>query len=268
LRQAGKAEEAAENDAIVETLALGNGAVEIANAYAYGADYKRAADWWARGARQSAPGTPEFFRALQLHGEILRQQDKWLESAAVSEVSAQLSGSVEFGNISPVGALRLRLQSDLGRALAHLKKDRAKSLEILNHCHEIFPCDGSLADDFFPAVRKMGLIKEHDEWFKQSWDRMCAVLERFPDSDNTLNTTAWLASRAKRNLDQAKNFSERALTLNPEQSAYLDTMAEVEFARGNREKALEWSSLAVNFMPLDSMIRRQHERFRSAPLPR
>ena len=268
LRQAGKAEEAAVNDSIVETLSLGNNAIAIANAYAYGADYKRAADWWARGARQNEPGTDEFFRALQLYAEVLRPQGKWLESAAVSEVSAQIGGSLVMGSISPIGALRLRLQSDLGRALASLKRDRAKSIEILNHCHEMFPSDGSLADDFFPAVRNMGLIKEHDEWFKLSWDRMCAVLERFPDCDNTLNTTAWLASRAKRNLPQAKQFSERALALNPEQSAYLDTMAEVEFARGNREKALEWSSLAVNFMPMDSMIRRQHERFRSGQFPR
>lgn len=268
LRQAGKADEAAVNDSLVETLALGNNAVAIANAYAYGADYKRAADWWARGARQNAPGTDEFFMALQLYADVLRQQNKWLESAAVSEVSAQIGGSLAMGNISPIGALRLRLQSDLGRALASLKKDRATSIEILNHCHEMFPSDGSLADDFFPAIRNMGLIQEHDEWFKLSWDRMCAVLERFPDCDNTLNTTAWLASRAKRNLTQAKQFSERALALNPEQSAYLDTMAEVEFARGNREKALEWSSQAVNFMPSDSMIRRQHERFRSGQFPR
>lgn len=268
LRQTGQIEEAVANDSIVESLALGSDAIEIANGYAFGADYKRAADWWARGARQSATGSPEFFIALQLHADMLRQQGKWLESAAVSEISAQISASVEAGNVLPLGALRLRLQSDLGRALAHLKKDRVQSIAILKHCHEMFPSDGSLADDFFPAVRKIGLIKEHDEWFKLSWDRMCAVIERFPDCDNTCNTTAWLASRANRNLDQAKQFSNHALALNPEQSAYLDTMAEIEFAKRNREKALEWSSQAVNFMPLDTMLRRQHERFRTAPLPR
>ena len=74
--------------------------------------------------------------------------------------------------------------------------------------------------------------------------------------------------RARRNLDQAEKLLEKALAANPEQSAYLDTMAEIQFARGNREKALEWSQRAVNFMSLDVMLRRQHERFRSAPLPR
>jgi tetratricopeptide (TPR) repeat protein len=139
---------------------------------------------------------------------------------------------------------------------------------MLGNCYRLFPCDGSLADDFFPALRKAGLIKEHNEWFKASWERMTAVIRQFPDSDNTHNTAAWIASRARQNLDQAEKLVEKALTAKPEQSAYLDTMAEIQFAKGNRAKALEWSQEAVNFMPLDAMLRRQNERFRSGPLPR
>ena len=167
--------------------------------------------------------------------------------------------------------LRIRLQSDMSRGLTNLKQDRAAALSILANCHQMFPSDGSLADDFFPALRKMGLLKEHDEWFRISWDRMVAVLNRFPSSDNTFNTVAWLASRACRNLDAAQEYEEKALALNPDQSSYLDTMAEIHFAKGNRGKALEWSAKAVNFTPAGPegpLLRRQHERFRSQPLPR
>ncbi|MBC7981236.1 MAG: hypothetical protein H7Y36_11800, partial [Armatimonadetes bacterium] len=268
LRKAGHADEAAANDQIVETLALGNDAIEIANGYAYGGDYKRASDWWARAARQNAPGSQLFSIALQLHTEMLIDQGKWKEVGAISEVSAQTTAAVDSSNVSPLVSLRLRLQSDLGRALSGLKVDRAKSIAILGKCHGMFPSDGSLADDFFPAIRSMGLIKEHDEWFRISWDRMSAVLKQFPDSDNTGNTAAWLASRSRRNLDQAEKLLVKALALNPEQSAYLDTMAEIQFAKGNREKATEWSAKAINFMPADSMLRRQNARFRTAPLPR
>jgi hypothetical protein len=45
-------------------------------------------------------------------------------------------------------------------------------------------------------------------------------------------------------------------------------MAEIQFARGRRAKALEWSQLAINISPEDTMIRRQHERFRSEPFPK
>ena len=268
LRRAGKIEQAEELDQLVETLALGNNAIEIANGYAFGGDYPRAAEWWARAALQNAPGSQLFPIALRLHASMLAEQGKWKEFAAVSEVNAQQTASIDSSNVSPLASLRLRLQSDLGRALSILKTDRSKAVAMLSKSHAMFPSDGSLADDFFPAVRKMGLIKEHDEWFRLSWERMMSVIKEFPDADNTCNTAAWLASRSQRKLDEAETLLLHALALNPEQSAYLDTMAEIQFAKGKREQALEWSSEAINFMPLDSMLRRQHERFRTAPLPR
>lgn len=276
LRKAGHAEDAAAQDALVDKLALGNNAREIANGYAEGHDYPRAAEWLARAVQQSDPNSADFALALHYHLQTLLEQGDWKAVAAISEVRAQMAAAVDFPTQgSPtegaVMRLRLRLQSDLGRALANLKSDRAGSLALLAKAHRLFPGDGSLADDFFPALRKMGLIKEHDEWFKISWDRMLAVLAQFPDSDNTRNTAAWLASRARRNLDQAEKFAEMALAAKPDQSAYLDTMAEIQFAKGNRGKAVEWSAKAVNFTPggLEGpLLRRQYERFRTAPLPR
>ena len=111
-------------------------------------------------------------------------------------------------------------------------------------------------------------MEEHNKWFNISWDLMADVIRRYPASENTYNTAGWLASRARLKLDLAENYLQNALSINPEQSAYLDTMAEIQFAKGNRNKALEWSQLAVNFCPQDSQIRRQHERFRVDPLPR
>ncbi len=269
LRKAGHVEEAAAQDARVDKLALGNDAVEIANAYAYGYDYKRAAEWWARATRQLGRNSERFSDALQLHSDMLVEQGNWKEAAAVSEVLAQVAVANESSRSdSPVENLALRLRSDLGRALTNLKTDRAGSIAMLQKCHEMSPNDGSLADDFFPALRRVGLIKEHDDWFKISWDRLTAVLTRFPNSDNTCNTAGWLAGRAQRNLDQAEKLVAKALALNPDQSAYLDTMAEIHFAKGQREQALEWSAKAVNFKPGNSQLRRQHERFRTSPLPR
>ena len=269
LRKAGRDADADAQDAWVEKLALGRDAAEIANGYAFGQDYTRASEWWARAARQCDPTDLEAFSImLQLHSTMLIEQGKWKEVASVSEVRAQMAAGADSGSESPLTGLRLRLQADLGRALGNLKADRAGSIAMLEKCQAMFPCDGSLADDFFPALRQVGLIKEHDQWFKESWDRILAVVDAYPESDNTANTAGWLASRAQRNLNQAQKLLERALTLNPDQPPYLDTMAEIQFAKGNREKALEWSTRAVNFKPLDSMIRRQQERFRSAPLPR
>src|SRR5690606_18298409 len=101
-----------------------------------------------------------------------------------------------------------------------------------------------------------------------SWKKITGAIALHPASDNTRNTAAWLASRALRRLDEAETLLNEALNLNPRQAAYLDTMAEVHFARGDRKTALQWSRLSMNFKPEDDMIRRQYFRFLDAPFPR
>lgn len=272
LRRGGRIEEADTYDAWVDKLALGNDAAVIATVYAsYGDDYQRSSEWWARAVRQCNPDDFDLAAgAFEANAVNLMEEGKWKEVAAVSEVLAQMAASRTTGTFSPIDALGLRLKADLGRALANLKDDRAGSIAVLENCPKMFPSDGSLADDFFPSLRKAGLMKEHDEWFDRSWQRMMAVVAQYPDSDNTYNTAGWLAARARRNLDQAEKLQEKALAAKPDESSYLDTMAEIQFVKGNRKKALEWSGLAVNFSSdgMQLLLRRQYERFRSSPLPR
>jgi tetratricopeptide (TPR) repeat protein len=253
----------------VDTLTLGDPAIamRIGNGYAYGCDYQRAAEWWARAARESAPDSGEFALALKFHSDELLEQGNWKETAAISEVLCRIYAGSEFRWSSPLPFMRQRLEADSTRALAGLAGHREESIALLERCHRDFASDGSLADFFFPALRKVGLMREHDRWFDETWSIMTAVIQRFPDSDNTRNTAAWFASRARRKLDLAEQYLTVALAANPYQSAYLDTMAEIQFAKGDRKKAIEWSKLAVNFTPEDQQLRRQQDRFRNAPLP-
>jgi tetratricopeptide (TPR) repeat protein len=266
LRRAGRPEEALIHDEWVDQLSLGHDAVEIANGYSFGYDYSRAAEWYARAARMMDPESPHFADTLKLHLDMLLEQGKWAEVASVAEVAAQLTAS--GGSDTTSGMIKVRLQADLGRAMAMLANDRAGALAILEDCYQRSPGDGFMADHFFPSIREMGLIKEHDKWFNLSWNSISSVLRQFPGSDNTYNSAGWLASRACRNLDQAEGYLKKALALNPRQAAYLDTMAEIHFAKRDRKTARRWSTEAMNYRPDDPMLRRQHERFRSAPFPR
>lgn len=269
-RRMGRNADATAQDAWVKKLALGHDSLEIANGYAFGDDHKRAAEWIARELRHCDPDSQQFYDVLKMHAEMLRASGQWLAAGALSEVVAQIAAGDDAGHrdSAPTFQLRIRLHADLGRAISLLSTDRAKAIAILDRCHRMFPGDGLLADDFYPAVRQAGLIQEHDQWFKISWQKLSAVIEQYPNSDNTMNTAAWLASRAQRNLDQGEDLLKRALKLNPDQPAFLDTMAETQFAKGNRAKALEWSTLAVNYAPEDPLLRRQHDRFANEKLPR
>ncbi len=280
LRKAGRIDEAAAQDQWVEKLALGHDAYEIAVSYQFGDDFASAARWFERAVQQEEPtSTGTFIFALDEYGEEMLRVGSWAKAAAVFEMEAMIISRLNNSAEMSASQLKYRLQADLARALAELDKDRPRSIALLEHCYQMFPGDGTLADYFFPSLRKAGLIKEHDAWFKTSWDRMCDVIKSYPGSSNTLNTAGWLGAKAFRNLDQAEDFQKRALALKPDQSAYLDTMAEIQFCKGDRKKALEWSARAVNFTAsgndeqMDSpllesfMLRRQHEHFRSDPLP-
>lgn len=268
LRKAGRKAEAALQDSLVEKLALGSDSLEIASGYAFGYDYQRAGIWWEKATRLSEPGSDTFTLGLRLHSDMMIANQEWAKMASIAEISAQMAAGTQSYSGSPLLGIRHRIHSDLGRGLANLKTDRSKSIALLNHCRKISPNDGSMADDFYPSLRKAGLIQEHDAWFEEAWRGITAVVERFPNSENTHNTAGWMAARAQRNLGVAEKFLEKALAESPSQAAYLDTMAEIQFARGNRDKAMAWSAKAVNFMPSDPMIRRQHERFRTEALPR
>lgn len=270
LRRAGHAAAAAGHDAWVEKLALGDAPayLRIANGYAFGGDYDRCALWRERAAREAEPDGENYSSILAAHATDLLERGLWKKAAATSEALAQIYSGENFSSNSQLLFLRLRLQADQAQALSLLDKERAKALTLLEKCHALMPCDGSLADHFFPALRKAGLIKQHDAWFETTWQNIQTVIERYPQSHNTRNTAAWLAARAMRHLDAAETHLKQALATHPDQAAYLDTMAELQFARGNRKQAIEWSEKAINFLPADDDIRRQNQRFTHDPLPK
>lgn len=273
LRHAGRPDEAAKHDAIVEKIALGRDAMAIAEAYAYCHDYERATRWWTLAALQADPDSEHFGEALEKLEGLFLEQGRWKEAAAIAEAQARNFVGVDVTTSFDLmlSARTFRLNSDMARAFSRLKEDRAGSVVLLENCFRLFPADASLADYFFPGLRKVGLIKEHDAWFRTAWDRIMAIVDEFPEADNSSNSAGWLAARAQRKLDEAETLLEKSLSLKPDQPAYLDTMAEIQFAKGNRAKALEWSARAINFYPNSGdseVFRRQHERFRTAPLPR
>lgn len=268
LRKDGRAEEAAAEDVWVDKLALGRDAFKICGYYMSGNEFSKANEWLERSILQ-AEGTEQSVPILATYGQNLLNAGNWKVAAAVFEVIAAqcASDSMPF---YPAKSLSYRIQADMSRALSNLDKDRAGSIAILRKCHGMSPIDGSLADYFFPSLRKAGLMQEHAEWFKLTWDGITKVLNQYPQAEVTCNTAGWLAAKAASNLDEAAEIEMRALALNPQEPNYLDTMAEIEFSKGNRDKALEWSAKAINFASLLELelFRRQYEHFRADPFPR
>ena len=274
-RRAGDEAAAAEQERIAELMAMGetDSQVECGSAFALAGDFDRAARWWRRAAVECTSNSLAFLKSIHYLNQQAFATGDWKTAAVLAEALAlqeAMSGSEEYGVPVSYGSnasLRMRIDADMARAFSRLGSDRPAAVAEIGRVAAMPFADVSLADYFFAPMRAAGLVKQHDEVFDRLWQNLVKRIARYPDSDNTRNSAAWLASRANRHLDEAEDYLEKALANNPRQAAYLDTMAEVHFARGDREKAIEFSARGLKEEPEDFQLVRQHERFKSGALP-
>jgi tetratricopeptide (TPR) repeat protein len=275
LRRAGLEARAAHHDALAEKLALGHSpsCALIGDYYTYGGDHKRAANWYREAVSLADMSNEFFLNGLEKFAQSSFEREEWETAAACYEMLVHNSVTERYANSESGFSSKTRMKADLAKACAIFSSDRQAALQLLDQIHQNFMTDGLLADDFIPTLKKLGLKNELAKYFEISWAKISASIERFPKADNPRNTAAWLAGRAGMRQAEAENYLRVAIARNPGQPAYLDTMAEIQFAKGNRDLALKFSREAIQFYPqifspYDLMIRRQHERFLHAPLPR
>jgi tetratricopeptide (TPR) repeat protein len=270
LRRGGMEEQARVHEEMADKLALGSAptSMRMGGYYFYAGDFERADMWFKRATLEADPTDGEFLTALEKYSEKHVRDRNWKLAASCQEVIMHIYASQSYRNGALSELAKSRMSADLSKAMAILPDDKEKALKILKEIHQAFKPDGVLADDFFPALREVGLKKELEEWFGESWDLMVKVIDDCPKSRVTRNTAAWFASRTGLKLAEAEKYLKVAIQMSPEEAAYLDTMAELKFAKGDRKAAVEWSQRAVCFDPFDDVIRLQNERFRNAPLPK
>ncbi len=164
----------------------------------------------------------------------------------------------------------------------HKKGEHDKAKLLLSNANECLLGEGILADHFYPTVRNTGYQKKYESWVKRSHEHLISSITEFPNSANTRNTLAWVLSRSARSLDEGIVHVTKALELLENEAAYLDTMGELWFAKGDRKKAVEWGDKAVKSSMSGRLVNRasrystkrrtlslggQRERFKSAPFP-
>jgi tetratricopeptide (TPR) repeat protein len=64
-------------------------------------------------------------------------------------------------------------------------------------------------------------------------------------------------------LEEALDLATKAITLDPENAAYLDTAAEANFRAGNVDEAIRLETKGLEFRPNDKFMREQLERFKA-----
>jgi tetratricopeptide (TPR) repeat protein len=100
------------------------------------------------------------------------------------------------------------------------------------------PANIDLTIQVVPELEKRGLRKEADQMFAETLAIYEKATKEYPRCAWLHNSAAWLSACCRRNLDAALDHAEKAVELAPESPAHLDTLAEVHFQRGEKDKAV------------------------------
>jgi tetratricopeptide (TPR) repeat protein len=110
-------------------------------------------------------------------------------------------------------------------------------------------------------LRDSGMTEEAHKVFENVYAQTRAKLDSSGKDPVLMNDLAWLCARCGERLDEAVKLSDQAVKARPMSAAFLDTAGEAYFRAGNRERAVELESKALQFRPLDDFMKSQLKRF-------
>ena len=170
-----------------------------------------------------------------------------------------LNGSVSF--VQPaaylgVPALIHRLRAEGYTAAG--KIDEAKLEADLGLAD--LPDEASFPIELVPAWEKAGRKKEANELFERCLAVQEKLCDAYPNCALGHNSAAWISVCCRRKLDKAEEHALKAVALVPANAGYLDTLAEVYFQRGQKDKAVAAEKKVVEMDPKKPYFRKQLKR--------
>jgi tetratricopeptide (TPR) repeat protein len=122
----------------------------------------------------------------------------------------------------------------------------------------------SAVDELFPLLEQAGWKEELDALYKDQHVKLQALCKQYPNSARLSNSLAWMSAVARRDLDEALAQARRTLELAPDVASYLDTLAEVHFARGEYQQAVDVQRRAVEVADDKALYEERLKRFEAA----
>jgi tetratricopeptide (TPR) repeat protein len=137
----------------------------------------------------------------------------------------------------------------------------AEAIQEVHQAEASEPANLQLALDCDADLRKHGAAGEADALYRRMLERHETLCRDFPKSGTFHNDLAWLAANLDRDLDKALAHAQRATELEPQAASVLDTLAEVQFRRGNQAEALRLAKRCIELEPDRTHYQKQIARF-------
>ncbi len=111
------------------------------------------------------------------------------------------------------------------------------------------PADVELPIAAVPILRRAGREAMAADVLNRSVEFHQKLLSAYPDSSMLHNGVAWMLVRCRMHLDDALAHAARAAELENDNCAILDTLAEVYFQRGEKDKAIQTIQRCIDLEP-------------------
>jgi tetratricopeptide (TPR) repeat protein len=199
--------------------------------------------------------------AAQKIGNQRSQTDK-LEAAALFQrvLMYQLKTNSSYRHASDYVDVVHVIHRVRARGLMAGGQGDAAAWDIAEAC-AAQPGDAEFVEEVTKHLDAVGRSAEAERVFAACFARYDRVCREFPRAAAHHNALAWLAARCGRRLDDALLHAEAAVRLDPERAAYVDTLAEVQFRRGDHGRAIALERRAVELEPRNPEFRARLERF-------
>lgn len=138
---------------------------------------------------------------------------------------------------------------------------RDKAIALARVCMEAFPEDISPAIELVSHLSDTGNVDPAQALFEDVRRYLDKRLAETPDDAETLNNFAWLSALTRQHLDRGLELAQKAVTLQPNTAAYLDTLAELKFVKGQQQEAIELMRACLRIEPDTEYYREQLKRF-------
>jgi tetratricopeptide (TPR) repeat protein len=264
LAQAGSKEEGQKLMDRAGWLPLGNEAVR----------YQLATDLARRGHTAAARRQRELLQQVSrpgsyYAGEALRQlgfdaldQKDYLKAADYHERAMLRCLQPEVSFVEHAAWVGVPYQVHRQRALGLLLAGRTdEAVKEIKLCQVLMPGVVDLPITLMPELEQRDRQKEADALFAGAFEAHEKWCADYPQCALAHNNLAWLAACCRRQLDKALEHARKAVELAPGHAGHLDTLAEVHFQRGDKDKAIELMKKCIEVEPKNNYFKKQLKRF-------
>lgn len=195
---------------------------------------------WLKYAIQAVPGHPGPYRALT---EIYFSSDRLNEALNLLE-DARTKWSKAMWVHYRLGHLfqQLNMQDQAEGAFGSILNLRPKSKQEYHI--------------FWRAHAVLGNVLFGQEKYQKAVEIYKKAVMLNPGDHSSLNNLAWLFAIQRTHLDEGIQYSHLSLQLFPNSPSYLDTLAELNFLRGEHQRAVKIIRIAIAMKPVDPQLRK------------